>query len=52
VCYRVVTGACSFGTRDFVKNRLVEPKSSYSVAEMISVTDGEYGNKTFREFFK
>lgn len=50
-CYRVITGACSFGTRDFVTNRLREKKSEYKISEIISLTEGEYGNKSFKEFF-
>ena len=52
VCYRVITGACSFGRKDFIKNRLKEVKSNYSIEEIIAVTEGEYGNNSFKEFFK
>ena len=52
VCYRVITGACSFGTRDFIEHRLGENKKEvYTISEIIDLTEGEYGNKTFREFF-
>ena len=51
-CYRVITGACSFGTKDFVENHLVEKKEKYTVQEMIDLTKGRYGNETFKEFFK
>jgi hypothetical protein len=50
-CYRVITGTCSFGTKDFVKNRLKKQKSKYSIQEIIEVTKGEYGNKSFYDFF-
>ena len=51
-CYRVITGACSFGTNDFIKNRLGEnKKDKYTISEIIDLTEGEYGGKTFREFF-
>lgn len=50
-CYRVITGACSFGTRDFVTNRLKEKKSEYKISEIIYLTEGEYGHKSFMEFF-
>ena len=50
-CYRVITGACSFGTKDFVSNRLKKRPTEFTVAEMIQVTKGEYGNSTFTEFF-
>jgi len=52
-CYRVITGACSFGTKDFVNNRLNgHKKAKYTVAEMIKITVGEYGNTSFANFFK
>jgi hypothetical protein len=51
-CYRVITGACSFGTKDFVENYLSERKERYTIREMIELTKGRYGNETFKEFFK
>ena len=51
-CYRVITGACSFGTKDFVENHLGEKKGKYTIQEMIDLTRGRYGNETFKEFFK
>ena len=50
-CYRIITGACSFGTKDFVSNRLIKKEKEYTIAEMIEVTKGEYGNSTFSQFF-
>ena len=50
--YRTITGACSAGTRDFIENRLPEPhKDKYTIKEIISLTDGEYGSETLKEFF-
>ena len=53
-CYRVITGACSFGTKNFVENILPqnELKDQYTIAEIIQLTEGQYGNKTFAKFFK
>ena len=51
-CYRVITGACSFGTKDFVENYLTVKKDEYTIKEIIELTEGRYGNETFREFFK
>ena len=51
-CYRVITGACSQGTRSFVESKIVTPKSSYTIAEIIKLTDGNYGNESFKNFFK
>ena len=51
--YRTITGACSPGTRDYIANRLPKPhKKKYSIGEIISLTNGEYGSERFREFFK
>ena len=50
-CYRTITGACAFGTRDFVENRLGEKKEKYSIEEIARLTEGEYGDMSFREFF-
>ena len=52
VCYRVITGACSLGTKDFIEHRLGKnKKGSYTISEIIDLTEGEYGNKTFKDFF-
>ena len=49
--YRVITGACEAGTRNFVE-RLTKKKKKYTIQEIVTATKGQYGNKTFREFFK
>lgn len=53
-CYRVITGACSFGTKNFVETILSDKdkKESYTIREMIELTRGQYGNFTFESFFK
>ena len=51
ICYRVITGACQFGTNDFLLNKLKEKKKEYSIQEIITLTAGEYGNIRFSEFF-
>ena len=48
--YRVITGACEAGTRNFIEG-LSKKKKKYTVAEIISETKGQYGNETFKEFF-
>ena len=51
--YRTITGACSPGTRDYINNRLPKPhKAKYTIREIISLTEGEYGSERFMEFFK
>ena len=51
-CYRVITGACAAGTRDYVENRLPKPhKEKYTIREIIDITNGEYGSNALKEFF-
>jgi hypothetical protein len=50
--YRVITGACSFGTKDFVQNRLKDKKDKYTISEIIELTKGEYGGNTLFSFFE
>ena len=50
--YRVITGACAAGTKNFVENRLREKKAKYTIAEIIELTKGEYQADVFAEFFK
>jgi hypothetical protein len=52
VCYRVITGACSFGVKDFVKNKLDKVEKEYSIETIIEKTFGCYGNENFKEYFK
>src|ERR1700693_1249885 len=48
--YRSITGACSFGTKDFVISAGIA-KKSYTIAEIISLTKGRFGNGEFAKFF-
>jgi len=50
VCYRVLTGACSFGVKDFIKKNEIK-KKSYKIEEIVELTDGYYGNKEFISYF-
>jgi hypothetical protein len=50
VAYRVITGACGFGVKDYIKNRLPKEKKEFSMAEVIELTKDEYGGKSFSEF--
>ena len=49
--YRVITGACEFGTKHFVSN-LSNVKKKYTIREIIDLTSGQYGAETFKEFFE
>ena len=48
--YRVVTGACGFGVKDYIKNRLPKEKKEFSMAEVIELTKDEYGGDRFSDF--
>ena len=50
VMYRSVTGACQYGVKQFIENNKIK-KKSYSVNEIIKLTEGNYGNNTFINFF-
>lgn len=50
-CYRIITGACSFGVKDFVNEFKIEERD-YSVGEMINLTKDAYGGENFKYFFK
>ena len=50
-CYRAITGACVAGTKGFI-NSLPEVKEQYTIAEIIKLTKGSYGNESFAGFFK
>jgi hypothetical protein len=47
--YRVVTGACAFGVRNFIEVNNIEHRS-YSVAEILEKTKGQYGSESLRSF--
>ena len=47
--YRAITGACEAGTRGFVE-RTKLPKN-LTVAKVIEITKGQYGNETYKQFF-
>ena len=48
--YRVITGACSTGTKHFVESTGIA-KKKYSVNEIIKMTKGQYGHDQFASFF-
>ncbi len=45
--YRMITGACQYGTNDFME-RKGKLKKSYTLAEILAETNGAYGHKAFR----
>jgi len=50
-CYRVITGACEAGARYFVEH-INQSKDKFTIQEIIDITQGQYGNGEFREFFE
>ena len=50
-CYRVITGACFFGTKNFIETYKV-PEKDYTINEIIKLTSNQYGGSTFKEFFQ
>lgn len=46
--YRVITGACEAGVRGFINSIKVPKKLTPNV--ILKLTEGQYGNDTFREF--
>ena len=49
--YRIITGACSTGTKMFVENGLTVHKEKYSISEIIKLTKGQYNSEEFEQFF-
>ena len=50
LAYRVITGACESGTRDFCESKTLPKKMK--ISDAIKLTEGKYGNEKFKEFFK
>jgi hypothetical protein len=50
-CYRLITGACSFGTRHFIESYNISKRKKYTIKDMITLTEGQYGHNTFKEWF-
>ncbi len=49
--YRVITGACEYGVKNFIKNQK-NLKEKYTIEEVIELTANNYGNELFKKFFK
>ena len=48
IAYRVVTGACRYGTEQFIKSQ-GKLKKKYTLSEIILITKGQYGHEQFRK---
>ncbi len=50
--YRIITGACEAGVRHFVESNSSKcAKGKYTVKEVITITQGQYGNDCYANFF-
>ena len=52
IAYRTITGACSFGTENYLENNKELYKDKMTLKEVIEATKGQYGHNTFKEFFE
>ncbi len=48
--YRMVTGACRYGTSEFMRGRAL--KARYTLKEIIAETENAYAGSEFKAFFK
>ena len=51
VAYRTITGACSFGTNEYLENNKDKYKPKMTLREVLTATEGQYGSHSFKEFF-
>ena len=51
IAYRTITGACSFGTNEYLENNKEKYKAKMTLQEVLTATDGQYGSHSFQEFF-
>jgi hypothetical protein len=50
--YRVITGACEYGCKQFVELHIQTIQTKYSVEEIINLTKGCWGNDELKKFFE
>ena len=50
--YRAITGACSFGTENFIDNNQEKIKSQMSLKEVLDITQNQYRHNVFKDFFE
>ena len=50
-CYRVITGACSFGVKDFVNKNNINKNIKYKIKTIIKLSKDEYQNEVFTNYF-
>ena len=53
IMYRVITGACSGGTEQFLSaHPELSTRKKYTIKEILEKTQGQYGFETLKTFFK
>ena len=52
LAYRTITGACQYGTNNFLSNNKDKVKKQMTLQDVITATEGQYGSHTFKEFFE
>ena len=52
IAYRTITGACSFGTNNYLENNKDKYKSEMTLEEVFKATKGQYGSSIFKAFFQ
>ena len=50
--YRVITGSCGYGVKNFVENNLKHKKAKYKISEIIEITKDQYQAGVFKSFFE
>ena len=48
-CYRLITGACELGVKDFIETNNIKNKY-YTIKEIIDLTKNKYRNDEFKQF--
>ncbi len=51
IAYRTITGACSFGTNEYLEQNKDKYKDKMTLKEVLKATENQYGHNTFKEFF-
>ena len=49
-CYRLITGACEYGVKNFIETNNIKNKN-YTIKEIIDLTKNQYRNNEFEQFF-
>jgi hypothetical protein len=50
-CYRVITGACEYGVKEFISRKVSKVKKFYQISEILLLTENEFGHSQFKKFF-